>query len=168
MLATLDRWLTAFETACLAAGTAVAVVVATVQVFLRYFFGTGFFWAEEVTVYACIWTAFLAAGLAVRGGEHLSVEMIQLVAGKRHARTLARLIAVAGLAAAAALLVYGIAFVESARDFGQTSPALQCPMWIIYLVLPLSGALMSIRFIQQIISPSGPGRSAVGAEDDAW
>lgn len=168
MLETLDRWLTALETAFLAGGTAVAVAVATVQVILRYFFGTGFFWAEEVTVYACIWTAFLAAGAAVRGGQHLSVEMIHLLAGKRHARALTRLIAVAGLAAAAALLVYGTAFVESARDFGQLSPALQWPMWVIYLVIPLSGALMSIRFIQQIVRPLAPAHSPVRAEDEAW
>jgi C4-dicarboxylate transporter DctQ subunit len=158
MLERLDRWLTAFEMACLAIGTALAVAVATVQVILRYFFGTGFFWAEEVAVYACIWTAFLAAGTAVRGGEHLSVEIIHLLVGQRGERMLVRVIAAAGLAAAVALVVYGIAFVQSARDFGQLSPALQWPMWIIYLVIPISGVLMSIRFLQQIVSPPAGAR----------
>jgi C4-dicarboxylate transporter DctQ subunit len=145
-----ERWLTAFETSFLAIGMAVAVSVATIQVVLRYVGGTGLFWAEELTVYTIVWTAFLSAGAAVRTGEHLTVEILQVMAGPRFASVLARVCAVAGAMAGAALVVYGTEFVLVTYEYGQLSSALQIPMWIVYLVLPVSGALLVIRYIQQI------------------
>lgn len=154
MLPVMDRGLTAFEKFCLGAGTAVAMTVATVQVVLRYIGGTGFFWAEELVVYTIIWTTFLAAGAAVRTGEHLTVELIHVVLGLRHKSTVARVISVIGLAGAVALTIFSLELVIAQQEYGQLSPALQLPMWIVYLAMPLSGLLMAVRFIQQIIAPS--------------
>ena len=36
----------------------------------------GIFWAEEITRYISIWVVFLASGLGVRYGIHLSVDMV--------------------------------------------------------------------------------------------
>ena len=148
-----DRWLTAFENFCIAVGTAVAVSVATIQVILRYVGGTGLFWAEELVVYTLIWTAFLAASAAVRTGEHLTVELIYLILGPRHTGTIVRITGIIGLAAAVALAILGIDLVMAQQEYGQLSPALQMPMWIVYLAMPLSGFLMALRFIQNIIAP---------------
>lgn len=152
MLAMVYRGLTAFENFCLGAGTALAVTVATIQVILRYVGGTGFFWAEELVVYTIIWTTFLAAGAAVRTGEHLTVELIHLVLGRRYNVSIARVIGVVGLAGAVALTILGLELVMTQQQYGQLSPALQLPMWIVYLAMPLSGLLMAIRFIQQIVT----------------
>lgn len=165
MLRSLDRWLTGFENFCLAAGTAVAVTVATVQVILRYVGGTGLFWAEELVVYTIIWTTFLAAGAAVRSGEHLTVELINLAVGERYIGALARAIGVIGAVAGIALTVFGAELVLTARDYGQLSPALQLPMWIVYLAMPLSGALMTIRLVQQAIAPPRRGHGPARVED---
>jgi C4-dicarboxylate transporter DctQ subunit len=51
------------------------------------------------------------------------------------------------------MLVYGFEFVMSAYDFGQVSAAMQIPIWIVYLVVPLSGVLLIVRFVQRIIDP---------------
>lgn len=165
MLAALDRGLTAFENFCLAAGTALAVTIATLQVILRYVGGTGLFWAEELVVYTIVWTTFLAAGAAVRSGEHLTVELINLAVGDRNMGVLARVIGVVGAAAGVALTVFGTELVLTARDYGQLSPALQLPMWIVYLAMPLSGVLMTIRFLQQVIAPPRRGHSPARVED---
>jgi C4-dicarboxylate transporter DctQ subunit len=150
----IDRYLTVFETVCLATGTAIATLVATLQVILRYFGGTGLFWAEEFTIYVLVWTAFIAAGAAVRTGEHLTVELLQATLGPGHARLLTRIVSVAGFIAGAALLYYSIQFVQTVYEYEQLSPALQWPMWIIYLVLPLCGLLLCLRFAQQIVIPT--------------
>lgn len=157
MLRSLSRWLTVFETVSLAAGTAAAVAVATVQVLLRYVGGTGLFWAEEFTVYALIWTAFVAGGAAVRTGEHLTVELLQVAIGPRYAQSFARGMSVIGLAASAGLLFYSIEFVLTVREYEQVSPALQWPMWIVYLAIPLGGTLLCLRFVEQIVAPKPAG-----------
>lgn len=155
MFATLDRWLTAFENVTLALGTGVAVAVATVQVVLRYTLGIGIFWAEELVVYAIVWTAFIAAGAAVRSGEHLAAELLLVMLSERYVEFLRRVIGILGIVGGVALLVLGSELVRSAQEYGQQSPALELPMWIVYLAIPLSGALMIIRFTQQLLSPAG-------------
>ncbi|MGD9767445.1 MAG: TRAP transporter small permease [Pseudolabrys sp.] len=165
MWRSIDRWLTGFETACLAAGTAVATLVATAQVLLRYFGGTGLFWAEEFVVYVLIWTAFIAAGAAVRGNDHLSVELLQVALAPRYQRALHRIVAVIGLLSGAALLVYSIEFVETVYDYEQLSPALQWPMWIVYLALPLCGVLLCLRFTQQIFAPTPATHDETAVKD---
>jgi C4-dicarboxylate transporter DctQ subunit len=45
------------------------------------------------------------------------------------------------------------------RTFGQTSPSLEWPMWIIYMSVPIGCALMSVRFLQSVFD--------VAARDDA-
>jgi C4-dicarboxylate transporter DctQ subunit len=157
MLRSLDRWLTAFENICLATGMGVAVVIATIQVILRYFADTGIYWAEEVVVYTIVWTAFLSAGAGVRSGEHLSVELINLLMRGRLAGPLARIIDFIGVAAGIALAVLGTEFVKSAFEYGQRSAALELPMWIVYLCIPLAGLLLTIRFIQRIVFPPERG-----------
>jgi C4-dicarboxylate transporter DctQ subunit len=146
-----ERWLTGFEVLALGIGTAVAVSVATLQVILRYIGGTGFFWAEELTVYTIVWTAFLSAGAAVRTGEHLTVEVLHVIVGGRLAPMLGRICAILGVLSGVALLVYGAQFVLVTYEYGQLSSALQLPMWIVYLVLPISGLLVAIRYLQQIL-----------------
>jgi C4-dicarboxylate transporter DctQ subunit len=165
MLGLLDRGLTAFENFCLAAGTAVAVTVATVQVILRYVGGTGLFWAEELVVYTIVWTTFLAAGAAVRSGEHLTVELINLAVGERYIGVLTRVIGLIGAVAGVALTVFGTELVLTAQDYGQLSPALQLPMWIVYLAMPVSGLLMTIRFLQQMIAPPRRSHAPAQVED---
>jgi C4-dicarboxylate transporter DctQ subunit len=166
VLTAADRWLTVFETSFLAIGTAVAVSVATVQVILRYLGGTGLFWAEELTVYIIVWTAFLSAGAAVRTGEHLTVEILQVTLGPRFAAMMTRIVGVVGALSAAALTVYGIQFVLVAYEYGQLSSALQIPMWIVYLVVPLSGMLLVIRFIEQIAGFNS--QAVMSVEETPW
>jgi C4-dicarboxylate transporter DctQ subunit len=149
-----DRWLTRFENACLALGTAVAVSVAAVQVALRYGAGIGLYWGEELVVYSVVWTAFIAAGAAIRSGEHLSVEFVKLLAKGRAMRPVACVIAALSGAAGIALLVLGLKLVLAVRMFGQLSPAMQIPMWVVYLAIPISGALIAIRSAQQVFAPS--------------
>lgn len=162
--ALLDRWLTRVEYACLGLGTAVAVSVAFVQVVLRYGAGLGLYWGEEVVVYAVVWTAFLAAGAAIRSGEHLSVELVRLVAVGRAARLVSKSVALLSAAAGVALFVLGLKLVLAVRGFGQLSPAMQIPIWIVYLAMPVSGTLIAIRSIQQILAPPRQAREQAAPE----
>jgi C4-dicarboxylate transporter DctQ subunit len=167
MWSRLDRWLSAFENASLAIGTGIAVTVATIQVLLRYTLGVGIFWAEELVVYAIIWTAFIAAGAAVRTGDHLSAELLIALVSERYVAILHRLVCVLGIAGGVALAVLGTELVRSAQDYGQTSPALELPMWVVYLVIPLSGILLAVRFAQKLLSRDGAHGSQASAEESA-
>ena len=51
----------------------------------------------------------------------------------------------------------GIALCKNARAhqakmFGQVAPALQVPIWIVQMAIPIVGSLMALRFLQRLIS----------------
>ena len=48
-----------------------------VNVITRYVFNFSIIWAEEFSQYLMIWIAYLGAGLALREGRHVAVEMLQ-------------------------------------------------------------------------------------------
>lgn len=154
MVRQFDRWLSAFEMSILSFGMAAAVTVATVQVALRYATGSDLYWAEEFVDYTIVWSAFLSAGAGVRAGQHLTVEILHVCLDDRSTRYVNRFVAFLGVLSGAALTVYSTEFVLSAYEFGQVSPAMQLPMWAVYVVVPVSGLLLVIRFLQNVFTPS--------------
>ena len=48
------------------------------------------------------------------------------------------------------VLFYGAKLIMQTRMFGQVSPALQVPMWVVQLAIPVGAGLMALRFAQQL------------------
>lgn len=61
----------------MALALAVMVVLIFTNVVLRYGFGSGLAWAEEVSRLMFVWLIFLGAILALRRHAHLGVELVQ-------------------------------------------------------------------------------------------
>jgi TRAP-type C4-dicarboxylate transport system permease small subunit len=51
-------------------------VSVSVQVIARYVFNHAFGWGEEFPIFIFLWVSFLAAAVAYRDGDHLSVDFI--------------------------------------------------------------------------------------------
>lgn len=120
--------------------------MAFMQVVLRYMLGTAISWLEEVTRFTMVMVTFFGAALGVKRGGHFGVEILTNVLPARQVHLLE---AVTCLVSAVFILVityYGIVFTGNVRKFGQTSPALQLPMFIPYAIVPVSGILMTVRF----------------------
>ena len=47
------------------------------------------------------------------------------------------------------VVFYGAELIAQTRAFGQISPAMQVPMWLVQLAIPVGSALMGLRFAQQ-------------------
>jgi C4-dicarboxylate transporter DctQ subunit len=45
----------------------------------------------------------------------------------------------------------GSDLVAQTKMFGQVTPALQIPMWVVQMAIPVGGALMALRFFQRLI-----------------
>jgi TRAP-type C4-dicarboxylate transport system permease small subunit len=107
----------------------------------RYGFGFSFGWADELSRFAMIWTAFLGAGLALRYGQLVAVEALQSLL-PRHMEIAVR--AVSALIIAGfllALLILGILFMEFSWD--NRTPVLRVSRALPYLAIPL-GATMAL------------------------
>lgn len=128
-----------------------AAIMLCVQITARALFNLSFSWAEESVRYAIIWMVFLSCGLAFRKDAHISIDVLrQLLPGP--ARKALEILTTLACAALAGLLVwYGSAMVATLFRFGQVSPAMEAPMYLFYLAIPVSGVLMLIRLGESLV-----------------
>lgn len=127
-----------------------AAVMICVQVTTRTLFDYSFTWAEEAVRYAIIWLVFVGSAIAVRENAHISIEVLQNVLPARLVRVLRILVSGCGILTSLLLLWYSGQLVAMMARLGQTSPALQVPMYWFYLAIPVSAALMGVRFTEQL------------------
>ena len=112
-------------------------------VFTRYALGHQASWSEELARFLLIWIGLLGAAYASGRNLHLSIELLlpRLSPGRQY--LLLQLVDLLVMSFALAVMVGGgIRLMYLTRVLGQSSPALQLPMWLVYSVLPLSGLLV--------------------------
>jgi TRAP-type C4-dicarboxylate transport system permease small subunit len=136
VLVTVNRWI-------IIAMMAVMVVLVFVNVFCRYILNFSIIWAEEVSQYLMVWVAFLAAGLALRQGRHVAIEILQDRLPSRARRMTRHFVALLLVVFMGILIVLGFQFAHFAWD--QESPVLNIPLGIPYLAVPIGALLLMIH-----------------------
>lgn len=129
------------------------VAVLAWQVISRYALNQPSSTTEEILRYGVIWLSMLGAAYATGKGSHLSVDMMRdRLSGPGKLR-LDAVIAIAFTVIAAAVLIYGgMRAVNIASS--QTSAVMQIPMSWVYLALPVSGTLMIVYSVLNLIDLS--------------
>jgi TRAP-type C4-dicarboxylate transport system permease small subunit len=119
------------------------------QVLARYILKTPSAWTEELAGFLLIWAGFLGACIAHREKAHLGIDyFIEKFSDSN--RDLIRIL-VSFLTTAFALLILtlgGYQLVKATLETNQYSPALGIQMGYVYLILPLSGIIMTIYSIR--------------------
>jgi TRAP-type C4-dicarboxylate transport system permease small subunit len=139
-------------TAVVAATTfAIMSVIVITQVVSRSFFRFSFLWAEEVGRYLFIWSIMTAVACATRSRMHISVDFFvdNLKSNaQRSVRIVAQLLL---LFAAWVLLHHGS--IQAARSFasGQTATSFPVPAGVLFLSVPVSGALIFFHGFTQLL-----------------
>jgi C4-dicarboxylate transporter DctQ subunit len=146
------------------ASMVVATVLIGTQVVLRYGFNASITWAEEFTRYAIVWMSFIGAGMGVRASAHITVDLLPAVLPERARAHLRRAMAVAGIGFGLVVAWLGTVLVLRASEAGQVSPALEAPMYLVYLAIPLGGGLLAFRFLEVLWE--APGAEWISAEGD--
>lgn len=129
-----------------------ASVILFANVVARYVLNSGIPWADEVVRYQIVWMVFLGGSVAARKGIHIGVDIVVKMAPPKIGRFILLIIHAIGIFFCGVLVYYGAELTAQTREFGQVSTALQAPMWIFQLAIPVGSALMAIRFGQQFFS----------------
>lgn len=110
------------------------------QVVARYVFRYSLSWSEEVGRYVFVWITFLGLAAAFKSGSHIALDLLVKALGPGWRHRLELLNGTLVVLLASSLLVSGVRLLE----FGmrQKSSALGIPMATIYIVEPISGALL--------------------------
>jgi TRAP-type C4-dicarboxylate transport system permease small subunit len=140
-----EQWLVAANRAVLVALMAGMALLVFANVVARYVFNHSFVWAEEVSRYMMVWVGFLGAGLVLRLGAHIAVDVFQDLLPRRAAQAMrAGVVAVLG-ASLLAMLWLGGSYVHFA--WGQETPVLNWNFGLVYLAIPIGAFLMLVHLV---------------------
>ena len=124
-------------------GTMALLVFANVV--SRYVFNVSIIWVEELTQYQMIWITYLGAGLALREGRHVAVEVLQDQLPPALRRYVRWFVAFAMLAFLVTLAVLGLRIAQF--TWNQETPVLNIPTGIPYLGIPIGAAVMALHLV---------------------
>lgn len=124
------------------------VLIVLSNVFFRYFLHIGLGWTEEAARFLLIAMTFVAAAIAVKEWGHFRLLLITKWIPGRQQRFV-QLFAVLVVAAMSLILIrYGIAI--SSVSWFQTSPTMEWSMGYLYLIVPVSGAIMGLFTLEHL------------------
>jgi TRAP-type C4-dicarboxylate transport system permease small subunit len=118
------------------------------EVVFRYVLLLPLFWTEEFARYCLVWSSLLAAGIAVKRGQHIAVVFVVERFPKR-IRAMAALGGDIFVATMLAVILWGgIYLVLLTRH--QLSPAMRLPMSLPYMAIPTGSAIMLFHVLTSI------------------
>lgn len=122
----------------------------------RYIFGNQARWSEELARLLMVWLALLGAALATRDGQHLGLDVVVRQWPVEVQRLASIFVHLAVAIFALVIMAWGGGQLVADRfESGQMLPALDISRAWFYLALPVSGALIAIFSIENLISEFG-------------
>ena len=142
----LIRKLNKVEEGCLAFALLGIAIFTFVETGLRYTISYTFTWFNELANYTMIFCTYLGASIGVKYGAHFSMEAVTEYAPDRASHLLkAAAYAVSGIMAVL-FVWFGTKHLIHLKAFNVTSSAMQIPMFIPYIPIPLFSITMAFRF----------------------
>lgn len=149
-MARFKRFYAAFEDYFAGGLLFIGLSLVMVNVVMRYFFGQPQSLLDEFSVYFVIWGTLAGIAVALRDNYHIKVDVLysQFPLGiRRWVSVLAHLI---GLAFAVFYTYYGCQLVDKYLISGQCSSDSRFPLWIVNLIMPISGLMFIVRWLEKL------------------
>lgn len=133
---------------------AVMVINVLWQVGSRYLLQSPSSFTDELARYLLIWLSMLGASYVTGKRMHLSIDLLAQRSSLERRKKLNTLIySVVAIFAFLIMVVGGSRLVYVVSSLGQTSPALEVPLSIVYIVLPIGGLIIIYYSIINILHP---------------
>ena len=116
------------------------------NVILRYVFNSPIQWAEEFSRYAYIWVVFLGAAACSKRKMHILIDAVTSHLPMRAQALCAVLVEAIVLVLMGAITYYGYLLCTMAT---QATSTLKIPQYSVYLVVPISSALMFLHSLRE-------------------
>jgi TRAP-type C4-dicarboxylate transport system permease small subunit len=121
----------------------IMVLIVFANVVMRNVFNYGLPWGDEVATLMMVWFGFLGIAIGVLERVHMSIELFTMKFPPRVIDSIIRagyaLVAFFGIL----MVRYGVQIMSVTSN--STMPATQWPSHVLYIVLPLSGALVAVN-----------------------
>jgi TRAP-type C4-dicarboxylate transport system permease small subunit len=140
------------------------IVVAFLQVFSRFIMGKAIPWTDELSRFGLVWITFIAAGLGVKRGSHVAIDILYNVFPPPIKKAVGILINVSIIAFGIFVIYYGSTLVQTSLT--QLSASLSIPIGGVYAVVPISGFLMAVFALGNLVSFFAKEESGIASESE--
>lgn len=145
------KWLDQrFEETAMMVMLAILSAIMGYSVVMRYVFNDSLSWAEEICRYLFVWSAFLSASLCLKRRSSIKIDMLLLALPPNMQRFMI-LVGDLVMLAFFSYMLYGAWGVTTGMyESGQTSPAIELPMYYVYVATIVGFGLCIVRLLQRI------------------
>ncbi len=145
---------------------AAMVVIGTYQIVTRFVFRSPSTVSEELLTYSFTWMALLSSAYVFGKRDHMRMGFMADKAGPGGQKILSILAEILILFLAATVLIYG-GITITQLTMTQSTASLGIPMGVVYTIIPVSGVLICIYAVLNIISLCpAPQQDAQSRESD--
>jgi len=126
------------------------MLLAVGQIVLREVFDTGIIWADELVRLIVLWLAMMGAVAACREDRHIRIDAITHVFPDRVIDVIRIGVDVFAAAVCGVIAWNAYRYLQIEIEYADTV-LVDTPAWIAHVVVPVSFAVMSYRFIVSVI-----------------
>ena len=131
----LDRYATKAEYIISGIFYTIMIIDVFIGVILRYVTHTSNLIGEEVSRYSMIGLVFFSVACACREGAHMNVQMFVERFPAKMSHVIKMIVRALVIVIYALMAYLGFQMVMQIKGFGQVSPAMRLPLWIMYAVI---------------------------------
>lgn len=126
------------------------IILAVGQIVLREVFDTGIIWADELVRLIVLWLAMMGAVAACREDRHIRIDAITHLFPDRVIDVIRIVVDVFAAAVCGVIAWHAYRYLQLEIEFADTV-LVDTPAWIAHIVVPVSFAVLSYRFIVSVI-----------------
>lgn len=160
----LDRIESAFSAILFLGGIGISLY----SVFMRYVLGASQSWATEIYTMLLVWAIFIGFSTALKEDKHIAIDILYDRAGPTFRKISQVFTLVVGISFSVFVIWTGLDMVMTAYEQQIKTIDLNFPIWINYLIMPIAGTLLFIRFCEKAYKFFVKKEDVTHGEDILW
>jgi C4-dicarboxylate transporter DctQ subunit len=151
ILATIDNGIARFEAFVLALGVILMAANSIANVIGRFVLAQSIYFSEELNQFLIVLVTFVGIGYAARKGRHIRMSALYDQLGDRGRKVLMIVIAAVTALVMFALAWFSYEYVARLAKLGKVTPALQVPLYLTYLWVPIGFVITGVQYLLTVI-----------------
>ncbi len=147
----LDRVIAKFESWVLAYGVILMAVNSIANVIGRFVIGQSIYFSPELNQFLIVLVTFVGLGYATRQGRHIRMSAFYDQLPDRGRKILMIVIALVTGVIMFVLAYYSYNYVDRLARLGKVTPALQVPLYLTYLWVPVGFVITGIQYFLTVL-----------------
>ena len=144
------------------------IAISLYSVFMRYVVGSSQSWATEIYTMLLVWAIFIGFSTALKEDKHIAIEILYDKSGPKMRKFSQAITLLVGIAFSIFIFWTGLEMALTAYGQEIKTIDLGFPIWINYLIMPIAGILLLIRFCEKAYKFFVRNEDVVSGGDVQW